>query len=136
MAAQRQSLVQKRARETLKIVNNMKHEIGKINRNDTYAQLVAGFAATVLMNGLGQALATLVASGKEHEKLLYAQLQGWLCGGFDQAPYPKEKDLLEVLMEGDRKSYLRAQVEALAWLEWLKKFATAYLKKEKAREVQ
>lgn len=136
MAAQRQSLVQRRAKETLEIINGMRHEIGKTNRNETYAQLVAGFAPTVLMNGLGQALATLVASGKEHEKQLYAQLQGWLCGGFDQAPYQKGKDLLEALMEGDRKSYLRAQVEALAWLEWLKKFATAYLKKEKAREVQ
>ncbi|MHB1654314.1 MAG: type III-B CRISPR module-associated protein Cmr5 [Desulfitobacteriaceae bacterium] len=131
MAVRRQTLVQTRARETLEIINQMKNKKDKTNRNETYAQLVAGFAATVLMNGLGQALATLVASGKEHEKLLYAQLQGWLCGGFDQAPYSKGKDLLEALMEGDRKSYLRAQVEALAWLEWLKKFATAYLKKEK-----
>ena len=30
-------------------------------------------------------------------------------------------------MSNDEECYLRAQVEALAWLEWHKKFCRAYL---------
>jgi CRISPR-associated protein Cmr5 len=44
--------------------------------------------------------------------------------------YSRQKDLLEAITGQDEAHYLRAQAEALAWLEWHKKFCRAWLPKE------
>ena len=62
-------------------------------------------------------------------KKLYDNLSNWLCRDEKEAPYRGANDLMEAIVSNDRDTYLRAQAEALAWLEWMKKFATAYLKK-------
>jgi CRISPR-associated protein Cmr5 len=36
---------------------------------------------------------------------------------------------LEAITQNGRDKYLQAQAEAMAWLEWHKKLAVAYLKK-------
>lgn len=125
-----QTLMQLRAGNALKRVKELENETGKARRNNDYAQTVSGFPAMIIANGLGQALATLLASGKEHEKKLYEHLQAWLCEGFDKAPYHEDTNLITSILEHDRASYIRAQVEALEWLSWLKKFSVAYLKLE------
>lgn len=123
-----QSLAQRRAKHALDCVE--KH-VGKSYGN--YVNYTESLPATILMNGLGQAAATLLskAEGKltQPHGLLYADLQSWLCGSDEAAPYPKKPELMKAIIEGDEKYYLRAQAEALAWLVWLKKFANAYLKK-------
>lgn len=123
-----QSVAQRRAAHALACVE--KH-IDKSYGN--YANYVESLPATILMNGLGQAAATLLSKAEgrltEPHGLLYADLQSWLCGDDAAAPYPNAPNLMKAIVEREQRDYLYAQVEALAWLVWLKKFANAYLKK-------
>ena len=119
------TLAQKRAADALK-------KVTKLQGTDygNYRSYVSGLPANILMSGLGQAAATLRAGGKDAHRKLYEHLSSWLCGGDEDSPYPAG-DLLENLTSHDEALYLRAQAEAMAYLEWLKKFATAFLKDEK-----
>lgn len=91
----------------------------------------------IVMNGLGQALATERAAAgtapkSEREKAhkeLYGNIQSWLCRG-NGGVYPNSADLLNAIMTEDESHYLRAQAEALAWLEWHKKFCRASLPRD------
>lgn len=93
----------------------------------------------ILMNGLGQALATEQAAagtrpGKPDSRahgLLYQNVQSWLCraGGVYQPG-----DLLAAIVGGSEALYLQAQAEALAWLVWHKKFCRAALPASEQRE--
>lgn len=100
-----------------------------------YRSYVAALPATVRGNGLGQAMATLLAQARgctdTGHALLYQHLSDWLCGGDPYSPYPSG-DLLEHLIEHDQRRYVLAQSEALAYLEWLKRLATAFLTKADA----
>jgi CRISPR-associated protein Cmr5 len=82
---------------------------------------------------LGQTTATLLSVGKEEkdnpDRMLYEDLENWLCNNQEGGIY-QEKDLIKAIVKNDRNKYIKAQVEALKLLEWLKKFATAYLSKE------
>ncbi|TWB10069.1 CRISPR-associated Cmr5 family protein [Nitrospirillum amazonense] len=108
-----------------------------------YAGYVKSLPAAIVMNGLGQALATELAQGKKdtakgqgglspdaHQQI-YRHVQDWLCGSDPQAPFRDAGNgttmLLERLYASDQTTYLRAQAEALLYLGWLKKFANALL---------
>lgn len=91
-----------------------------------YRSYVERLGPAIVMNGLGQALATESAAAPDEAAhgALYASVQAWLCrreGGV----YPGMEDLLEAICTNDESFYLRAQAEALAWLEWHKKFCKA-----------
>ena len=101
-----------------------------------YRSYVDRLGPSIVMNGLGQALATERAAAgakpkKDDEKAhdeLYKSLGTWLCQREDGI-YKAGQDLLQELMEHDESSYLRAQAEALAWLEWHKKCCRAFFPK-------
>lgn len=125
-------LEQQRAEDALKKVKDLEQK----NQYDKYASYVAGLPATIINNGLGQAAATLLAAAagkKDEHRLLYDHLEDWLCRSDSKAPYPtpagRQKDLMQSIVSGNRAQYMHAQAEALAWLQWLKKFAAAFLKK-------
>lgn len=133
-----QTLEQERAAHALAKIRPASKEMfaGDEEKAEKFASYVEGLPATILANGLGQAAATLLAQAKgdqsdPHYKL-YRLLEEWLCRDAGQAPYRRANDLLEAIVDNDRQTYLHAQAEALAWLEWLKKFAVAFLKKKKA----
>lgn len=130
------TLEQARAKDALDkvkmLLRQAENDKAKAESNDKYASYVKSLPATILMNGLGQAAATLMASTAGEHKLLYRHLQGWLCRNESAAPYPGAGDLLDAITVNSREAYIRAQAEALAWLAWLKKFAVAYLEKPKA----
>lgn len=111
----------------VKEMKKFKPEVG-----DDYASYVASLPASILMNGLGQALAQLKVAAKQQEnephELLYQHIQDWLCQDIPQTPYPRSLDLIEAVMIHDRKKYNWAVQEVLAWLKWHKKFTTAHLK--------
>jgi CRISPR-associated protein Cmr5 len=110
--------------EALKSATGDKGKIAKM-----YRSYVSGFPAAILVNGLGQASATILAQSRGTDtahKRIYEHLSGWLCGGDPQSPYERG-DLIEQLVRHDQARYLRAQAEALALLEWLKRFAVAFL---------
>ena len=107
-----------------------------ISRSDEFKGLYRAYVdrlgPSIVMNGLGQALATEQAAksgggsrGEAHEKL-YDNLQKWLCrdGG---GVYAFGGDLLQSIMSNDESLYVFAQAEALAWLEWHKKSCRASL---------
>ena len=100
---------------------------------DKYASYVKGLPATILQNGFGQAMATLLSAAKNRDaddhKLLYSNLEEWLCKVNPDSPYINEPDLMQAITGGTEKAYLLAQAEAMSYLEWLKKFANAYLSK-------
>lgn len=90
----------------------------------------------ILQNGLGQALAFLLADAEGRAlapaRVLYGALDDWLCGTrLDPRPCrvyaDAQGDLMAQLVRGDRVAYIRAQEEALQLFTWLKKFADAYL---------
>ena len=78
----------------------------------------------IVMNGLGQALATELAADEPAHRELYVSLQNWLCRK-DGGVYPSSSDILRAIVENDEPLYVQAQAEALAWLEWHKKCCRA-----------
>jgi len=124
----RQTLEQQRAKYALDVVNEQK---GKKSAED-YGRFVRRMPAMILNNGLGQALAFLLADGEAASKSLYDNIQDWLCGsGANSRPrmiYAKQ-DLIAELMEGSREQYIQAHQETLYLLSWMKKFVDAYLPK-------
>lgn len=83
-----------------------------------------GLPAMILMNGLGQTAAFYKSKGGKHEAL-YNLLSDWLTQ--PGKPYTGQA-LLSGITGGDAKAYRAAQTEALAYLQWVKKFAKAYCK--------
>jgi CRISPR-associated protein Cmr5 len=83
----------------------------------------------ILMNGLGQACAFYIANKKsEHQDVLNA-VEGWLKQ--EGRPFhEREGHIVKCITSCDKHIYRMAQVEALEYLDWLKKFAKAFLKSE------
>ena len=80
----------------------------------------------IMAAGLGQALAFILAKAKEKKKnlkQLHEDLTDWVMR---KHPLPGKKDnLLESIIEGDAAFLRRATDEALAYLQWLNRFAEA-----------
>lgn len=131
----RQTLEQIRARDALNKIRSIQRNYPE-HIQQKFVSYVESLPSAILTNGLGQAAATLLAQEKGNERdahyLLYQALQDWLCRDDPEgwAPYGGETDLMAAIVSHDRTTYLRAQAEALAWLEWLKKFAVAFFKKQ------
>lgn len=124
MSTQKLTIEQARARHALDCVRAVKKDPGK------YGSYVKQLPASILMSGLGQAAATLLAASRgkqDAHRTLYDHLQAWLCTECPDAPYQGQHSLIDAIAKGDQDAYVRAQAEALRWLEWLKKFAQAYL---------
>lgn len=129
------SLEQLRAANALARVGQLRDKSEKFRKS--YRAYVDRLSPTIVMNGLGQALASersaagapphtddeKGADKKAHQEL-YNSLHSWLCRR-DGGVYPGANDLLQALMTHDESLYLRAQAEALAWLLWHKKFCRA-----------
>lgn len=122
--AEERTLGQRRAADALQKIEELRQAGRGVYGN--YKSYVSSLPASILTNGLGQAVATVRAGGKEGHLKLYEHLSGWLCGGDEESPYPAG-DLLKNITTHDQDSYLRAQAEALAHLVWLKKFGEAFL---------
>jgi CRISPR-associated protein Cmr5 len=87
------------------------------------------------MNGLGQAMAGELAAARlgkgdkmsideQAHKTLFDCVERWL---FASRAYEGKKGLMAAIVESSQEDYVRAQAEALAYLDWLKKFSQAYL---------
>lgn len=126
------TLEQRRAKSALDRVTELAertHDFKKL-----YRAYVDRLGPAIVMNGLGQALAAERAAAgptpkndreRAHQEL-YASLERWLCGKeHAESVFPKCDDLLRAITENPESRYLNAQAEALAWLEWHKKFCRA-----------
>jgi CRISPR-associated protein Cmr5 len=99
------------------------------NGKARYGSVVRKLPSYILTNGLGQTLAFLKAKGKgepgnEHE-VLYRHLADWVGRKVNA-----DGDLLSWLVNtATSQQYRLATMEALALLQWLKRFAEAELPK-------
>lgn len=94
------------------------------NKRREFKSYIATLPAMIHRNGLGQAVAFYAAKGGTHGDI-YALLSNWLCQ--EQKLYSPEKDLLHGITHNNMQRYRHAQIEAQALLQWLKRFANAYL---------
>lgn len=127
------TLDQRRAADALHSVQRLP---GGDDIRSSYRAYTDRLGPAIVMNGLGQALATersaagpvtdRESSERKAHAALYDNVNRWLCR-VDGGVYPGKPDLLAALMEGDQTTYLRAQAEVLAWLTWHKKFCRAEL---------
>lgn len=124
-----QSLAQKRAKDAWTKIAAAQVE----NDYGNYVAYVKSLPATIIMSGLGQALAMLKAGAsknnddvKNGSRILYQHMNDWLCSKWTGNGNPS--DILEAITEGHETDYIKAQAEAMEYLEWLKKFAVAFLK--------
>lgn len=129
------TLGQVRAENALDKVRSIKDNYSA-EVHEKFVSYTESLLASILINGLGQASATLLAQAGGDEKdahyILYCALEEWLCRDDPQAPYRGSENLMDAIVSSDRSKYILAQEEALAWLEWLKRFAVAFFKKKQA----
>ena len=119
------TLGQRRASHALAAVRELEENDKKGKGYGNFVSYVDRLPASIVMNGLGQAMATELAANERAHKILYNCVESWLC---ESNIYPKENGLMEAIVHGSQDDYVRAQAEVLAYLEWLKKFGHAYLK--------
>lgn len=150
-----QTLDQHRAKDALEKVKELEKAVqeNKISKKyaDQYADYVVRVVSDIRINGLGQAMAQLLAAakGEQAEKqrenepnakypdahvLVYENIKKWLCRDEPEAPYRGEEDLLEAITKNSREQYQWAISETMAWLEWHKKLAVAYLKESEGEK--
>ena len=130
------TLDQVRARHALEKIRQLQQGGYGAEERRAFVSRVEGLPASVLTNGLGQTLATLLAQANNDYRtppgLIYRILQEWLCRDHPGAPYRGAPQLIEAVVNNDRGTYIRAQEETLAYLKWLKTFAVAFLKERQA----
>ncbi len=83
-------------------------------------------------NGLGQAAAFFKSKGhKDGYDYVFLALQSWLTRPDTKkngkGPLAGQSDLMQAIVETDLHGYRLAQAEAIQYMDWVKKFASAYL---------
>ncbi|MGI6209373.1 MAG: type III-B CRISPR module-associated protein Cmr5 [Anaerolineae bacterium] len=129
MNSRQRSLEQDRAKRAWECVGEAKEAGGKIPGD--YGRLARSISADLKGNGLGQTLAFLRAKGFKNGKpgsnghaMLLRHLSGWVTSQLGV----EGNDLLAwVVNEATSEEYRRATAEAMAFGEWLKRFAEAEL---------
>lgn len=126
---QEQTIQQQRAKYALErvrlaISNKLDHK--------EYKSYAANLPAMIHMNGLGQAAAFFKSKGAKSpaHQALYDLLSDWLCGKCDYAPnqpYRGCETVLDGIVGKDMHDYRLAQAEAQALMDWVKKFAKAFM---------
>ena len=94
--------------------------------NEKYVSLCSGAPVLILTNSLGPALAFLLSKASEgsHHLRLADALAAWVLRrepGEDKSG----RDLMRAITLADIPTYRRYTTDALAYLNWLKRFAVA-----------
>ncbi len=130
MTPTKTTLQQQRAADALRNVKSLSNRDAKFQSE--YVSYANSLPATIVMNGLGQALTMLLAKARgridDSHRVLFDHVAGWLQQQIVDLKTVNSDDVIERLMEHDQAVYIRAQAEAMAYLNWLKQFARAYLK--------
>jgi len=139
-----QTIQQQRAAYALKRVEQDRDEYkSEKGFRRAYKSYASGLPAMIQMNGLGQAAAFYLskAAGNDSKALaygcLYKLLSDWLTdSGQPYSAYRNNHDardsgLLHGVTTEGMRTYMLAQSEAQALLDWVKKFAKAYMEEPK-----
>lgn len=90
-----------------------------------YRQELQQLPARIQASGLGQTLAFYASKRSDVHSAVGNQLVAFLAGGANT----KIPAFLTAIMSGDVASYRRQTREALAYAEWLKRYAAALIEK-------
>ena len=97
-------------------------------KHKEFKSYASSLPAMIHMNGLGQAAAFFKSKDKnkypEYE-IIYNLLSEWLTQ--KGQPYYQSENLLHGITNKDMQSYQLAQIEAQALMDWVKKFAKAFM---------
>lgn len=134
-----QTIQQKRAKYALEKVQNASDNPNI--RHKEFKSYASSLPAMIHMNGLGQAAAFFRSKGNsspEHAAL-YNILSNWLCSHDNDPqvqqempvqPYSGCANLLDGITSRNMQTYRLAQAEAQALMDWVKKFAKAFMTKD------
>jgi CRISPR-associated protein Cmr5 len=126
------TLEQKRAEQAWECVQKVTKKSQEFKKK--YGSLARKVPMLVLTNGLGQTLAFLKAKGKsdpaDEHTVLFRHLSDWVLSQVAPNTTASNGDLLQWVLHNDSVAYRRATTEALAFLNWLKRFAEAELPTE------
>ncbi len=118
------TLGQKRSKFALEKVLKIKDS----NSAGEFRTFSAGAPSMILQNGFGHALAFWCAKGKGHFDEMFEIVREWLA----QEDFLKSKDKEDFFIQLSsvcQSDYLCAQKEALSLLEWVKRYAHSFIKK-------
>ncbi len=132
-----QTMQQKRAKYALDKVEEVKEKDSKDLNQKEYKSYAQNFPAMIRMNGLGQAAAYYLSKGSGEKgnpayNALYELLSDWMKK--PGQPYAGLDNLMIGITTKDMHHYRQAQAEALLLLDWIKKFAKAFIEEEKKNE--
>jgi CRISPR-associated protein Cmr5 len=122
------TLQQRRAHFALTRIKKLAVELTKDTQKE-FNSYASAMPFMIHANGLGQTAAFYRRKGPEHTYYrLYKLLGDWLSQP-DQ-PFADKTDLLDGITQSDMNAYLAAQTEAMLFLDWVKKLASAFLARE------
>lgn len=121
-----QTMQQERAGYALEKVLALESKLSAAEKKE-FRSYAADLPAMIHMNGLGQAAAFFKSKGKVHE-ILYDLLSTWMTKPLQ--PYNGCTDLLDGVTSKTMHDYRLAQAEAQMLMDWVKKFAKAYIPAE------
>ena len=116
-----QTIQQLRAKYALEQVNA---SIARGVNQKEYRAYASNLPAMIHMNGLGQAAAFFKSKGDTHGEF-YNLFSVWLCK--KGQPYEHCQNLLDGITTKDMHAYRLAQAEAQMLIDWVKKFAKAFM---------
>ena len=102
------------------------------NLSKEYKSFTAGTPTVILQNGFGQAMAFWLSKGEEKHKFVFNSIKGWLIKKdfIKLEPENTENNIdakfILKLSKISQKDYLAAQKEALLFLEWIKRYTSAF----------
>ncbi len=128
---------QLRAEFALEVIGNEAIKILSKDEAKKFVNFCAGVPNMILQNGFGQTFAFLAAKGgfkdKDKHTIILKAVLKWLNKKESGKFLTSGDDLqgnLKRLSEMSIQDYLAAQREALALLEWIKRYAKAFVKTE------
>ena len=117
-----QTLQQQRAKAALESITALiKHPDA-----DKLLSRAAELPFMIHANGLGQAAAFFKSKkDKDGYGVMYKVLSNWLTQ--PDRPFAGQGDLMQAITHSELHTYRVAQAESMQYMDWVKKFAKAYL---------
>ncbi|MDD3293992.1 MAG: type III-B CRISPR module-associated protein Cmr5 [Geobacteraceae bacterium] len=101
-------------------------DFGRNGVPKTDANFIIGVPNMILANGIAQTMAFFLSKQEERFTRVFAILRDWLSQEIAGLPNADNRRFLGQFSTLGQSDYLRAQDEALALLQWLKRYARAF----------
>ena len=120
-------LAQRRAKYALEKVLALGNSL-----NSEFKSFAAGVPSIILQNGFGQAMAFILAKskGEDKHKRIFDIIREWFNKDENPFKFPSNSDseFLKKISECSQQKYLELQQETMDLLEWVKRYAGAFVK--------